>query len=296
MSGHEIMVQRITVIISALYQYGYVSRQKLLDEFKISERTLYRDLNRLGDRILHDGNGIYRLAPAYAKPQTLKELQSLVSLLGMEEIIPASKHILKLDLTSLSIRALPGDPDAKRALESNFSLFDKAIRQNNICTFIYKETLRVVAPYQLINIKGVWYLGAVEKDNVKGFQLSKICWLTLTSAHFTPEPHIAKYFAEEDDVWFSLDKQTVQIKIAAEVSYYFQRRNVLPAQKIIRQESNGDVIVQTEMAHENQLFPLLRYWFPNLTIISPASLQHHFLQKLSQQLVKMESQCSEPSF
>lgn len=296
MSGHEIMVQRITVIISALYQYGYVSRQKLLDEFKISERTLYRDLNRLGDRILHDGNGIYRLAPAYAKPQTLKELQSLVSLLGMEEIIPASKHILKLDLTSLSIRALPGDPDAKRALESNFSLFDKAIRQNNICTFIYKETLRVVAPYQLINIKGVWYLGAVEKDNVKGFQLSKICWLTLTSAHFTPEPHITKYFAEEDDVWFSLDKQTVQIKIAAEVSYYFQRRNVLPAQKIIRQESNGDVIVQTEMAHENQLFPLLRYWFPNLTIISPASLQHHFLQKLSQQLVKMESQCSEPSF
>lgn len=296
MSGHEVMVQRITVIISALYQYGYVSRQKLLEEFKISERTLYRDLNRLGDRILHDGNGIYRLAPAYAKPQTLKELQNLVSLLGMEEIIPASKYILKPDLTSLSIRALPGDPDAKRALENNFSLFDKAIRQNSICTFHYKETLRTVEPYQLINIKGVWYLGAVEKGNVKGYQLSKIRWLTLTAEHFAPEPHIAKYFSEEDDVWFSLDKQTVQIKIAAEVSYYFQRRNVLPAQKIIRHESNGDVIVQTEMAHENQLFPLLRYWFPHLTIISPASLQHHFLQKLSQQLAKMESQCSEASF
>jgi len=296
MSGHEVMVQRITVIISALYQYGYVSRQKLLDEFKISERTLYRDLNRLGDRILHDGNGIYRLAPAYAKPQTLKELQNLVSLLGMEEIIPASKYILKPDLTSLSIRALPGDPDAKRALENNFSLFDKAIRQNSTCTFHYKETLRTVAPYQLMNIKGVWYLGAVEKGCVKGYQLSKIRWLTLTSEHFTPDPHIAKYFSEEDDVWFSLDKQTVQIKIAAEVSYYFQRRNVLPAQKIIRHESNGDVIVQTEMAHENQLFPLLRYWLPHLTIISPAGLQHHFLQKLSQQLAKMESQCSGPSF
>jgi len=290
------MVQRLTVIISVLYQYGYVSRQKLLDEFKISERTLYRDLNRLGDRILHAGNGIYRLAPAYAKPQTLKELQNLVSLLGMEEIIPASKQILKSDLTSLRISALPGDPDAKRYLENNFSLFDKAIRQNSICTFHYKETLRTVVPYQLINIKGVWYLGAVEKGNVKGYQLKKICWLTLTSEHFTPDPHIAKYFAEEDDVWFSLNKRTVQIKISAEVSYYFQRRNVLPAQKIIRQESNGDVIVQTEMAHENQLFPLLRYWFPNLTIISPGSLQRHFLQKLSQQLAKMESQCSGPSF
>lgn len=290
MSGHEVMVQRITIIISALYQHGYVSRQKLLDEFNISERTLYRDLNRLGDRIIHDGNGIYRLSPAYARPQTLKELQNLIGLLGMEELIPANKLILKPDLSSLSIRSLPGDPDAKRALENNFSLFDKAIRQNNICEFHYKSTLRTVAPYQLINIKGVWYLGAVENGNVKGYQLSKIRWLNLRTEHFTPEPHIAKYFAEEDDVWFSLDKQTVQIKIAAEVSYYFQRRSVLPAQKIIRQEPNGDLIVQTEMAHENQLFPLLRYWFPNLTIISPVSLQHHFIQKLSQQMAEMESQ------
>lgn len=63
MSGHEVMVQRITVIISELYQCGFVSRQKLMDEFKISERTLYRDLNRLGDRIIHNGDGIYRLVP-----------------------------------------------------------------------------------------------------------------------------------------------------------------------------------------------------------------------------------------
>lgn len=296
MSGHEVMVQRITAIISALYQHGFVSRQKLLDEFNISERTLYRDLNRLGDRIIHDGNGIYRLAPAYAKPQTLKELQNLVSLLGMEELIPASKLILKPDLSSLSIRALPGDPEAKRVLENNFSLFDKAIRQNSICEFHYKDRLRRVAPYQLINIKGVWYLGAVEDGNVKGYQLSKIRWLTLTSEHFTPEAHIAKYFAEEDDVWFSLNKQTVQIKIAAEVSYYFQRRSVLPAQKIVRQEPNGDLVVQTEMAHENQLFPLLRYWFPHLTIISPASLQHHFLQKLSQQMAEVAAQCGGTHF
>ncbi len=72
MSGHEVMVQRITAIIAELYQYGFVSCKKMMDEFNISERTLYRDLNRLGDRIVPDGDGIYRLAPAYAKPQALK--------------------------------------------------------------------------------------------------------------------------------------------------------------------------------------------------------------------------------
>ena len=289
MSGHEVMVQRITIIISELYQYGFVSRQKLMDEFKISERTLYRDLNRLGDRIIHNGDGIYRLAPAYAKPQSLKELQNLVRILGMEALFPAKKLFSQPDLTSLSIRALPSDPEAQRVLENNFSLFDKAIRENNICEFHYKDKLRTVAPYKLINIKGVWYLGAVDRGNAKGYQLSKIRWLNLTSVQFTPELHITQYFAEEDDVWFSLNKQTVHVKIAAEVSYYFQRRNLLPAQKLIRQESNGDLIVQTEMAHENQLFPLLRYWLPNLIIISPISLQHRFQQKLNQQMAEMET-------
>lgn len=289
MSGHEVMVQRLTVIISELYQYGFVSRQKLIDEFKISERTLYRDLNRLGDRLIRDNDGIYRLAPAYAKHQSLKELQNIVNILGIEELLPAKKLFSQSDLTSLSIRSLPGDPEAKKMLESHYSLFDKAIRKNFICEFYYKDKLRTVAPYRLINLKSVWYLGAVENNKVKGYQISNIRWLNVTSSHFTPEPHIAQYFAEEDDVWFSLDKQTVQITVSAEVSSYFLRRKILPAQKLIRQDPNGELIVQTEMAHENQLFPLLRYWLPNLTIISPLSLQQRFHQKLNQQLAEMET-------
>lgn len=292
MSGHEVMVQRITVIVAELYQHGFVSRQKLMDEFNISERTLYRDLNRLGDRIIHDGNGIYSLAPAYAKPQSLKELQKLVNILGMEDIFPTKKILSQPDFTSFSIRSLPGVPEAKRILESNYNLFDKAIHENSICSFQYKDKCRTVEPYRLINIKSVWYLGAVENGNVKGFQLAKISWLKLTHKHFTPEPHITNYFSEEDDVWFTLKKQIVHIKIASDVSYYFQRRNVLPGQKLIKQEPNGDLIVQTKMAHENQLFPLLRYWLPNLTIISPISLQQRFYQKLNQQIVALKTQCS----
>ncbi|HCT1633904.1 TPA: WYL domain-containing protein [Citrobacter koseri] len=296
MSGHEVMVQRITAIIAELYQCGFVSRKKMMDEFNISERTLYRDLNRLGDRIIPDGDGIYRLAPAYAKPQALKEQQHLISVLGMAELFPAKKIFSQPDLTSLIIRSLPGDPEAKRVLENNYSLFDKAIRENNLCEFHYKGKHRTVAPYKLINIKSVWYLGAVENEKVKGFQLTKIHWLKLKSERFTPQPHITQYFSEEDDVWFSLDKQIVLLKISADVSHFFKRRNVLPAQKLIRQEPNGDLIVQTKMAHENQLFPLLRYWLPNLTIISPVNLQQHFYQKLNQQIIEMKSHCSEVIF
>ena len=127
---------------------------------------------------------------------------------------------------------------------------------------------------------------------MKGFQLAKINWLKLTTENFTPELHIVKYFTEEDDVWFTLEKQSVKVKVAADVSYYFQRRSVLPAQKLIQQEPNGDLIVQTEMAHENQLFPLLRYWLPHLTIVSPTSLQLRFYQQLNQHIDKIKTPCS----
>lgn len=296
MSGHEIMAQRITTIVAELYQHGFVSRLKLMDEFNISERTLYRDLNRLGDRIIHDGNGIYRLAPAYVKPISLNNLQSLVRIFDMEDVFPTKKILSQPDFTSLNIRSLPGDPQAKRMLECNYGLFDKAIRENQICEFHYKEKQRSVAPYKLINTKGVWYLGAVENGNVKGFQLAKIHWLKLKNEYFTPEPGIIQYFIDEDDVWFSMNKQIVHVKIAADVSYYFQRRRILPAQKTISQESNGDLIVQTEMAHENQLFPLLRYWLPNLIIISPVEIQRRFYQKLNQQITELKKQCNGTTF
>lgn len=292
MGGHEVMVQRITAIVAELYLHGFVSRQKLMDEFGISERTLYRDLNRLGDRIIHDGNGIYSLAPAYAKPQSLKELQNLVSILGMEELFPTKKILSKPDFTSFNIRSLPGDPEGSRILESNYNLFDKAIREHSICSFQYKGKYRTVKPYKLINIKSVWYLGAVENGHVKGFQLAKISWLKLTAENFIPEPHITRYFVEEDDVWFTLEKQKVQIKVAADASYYFLRRSVLPTQKLLQQKPNGDLILQTEMAHENQLFPLLRYWLPHLTIISPSSLQHRFYQQLNLYVVEMKIPCN----
>ena len=93
MSEHEVMVQRITAIIAELYQRVFLSRKRMIDEFNISERTLYRDLNRLGNRIVPDGDGIYKLAPAYAKPQALKEQQNLINALGMAELFPV-KNLL----------------------------------------------------------------------------------------------------------------------------------------------------------------------------------------------------------
>ena len=39
MSGHEVMVQRITAIIAELYQYGFVSRKKMMDEFNMPARA-----------------------------------------------------------------------------------------------------------------------------------------------------------------------------------------------------------------------------------------------------------------
>ena len=47
-------------------------------------------------------------------------------------------------MTPLIIRSLPKDPEAKRVLENNYSVFDKAIRENSLCEFHYKGKYRTV--------------------------------------------------------------------------------------------------------------------------------------------------------
>lgn len=128
-----------------------------------------------------------------------------------------------------------------------------------------------------MNVKNVWYLAAMEQENLKGFLLSCMEWLELCDETFVPEERIEQCIDEEDDVWFSLHKFPVRLHVNASVAGYFLRRAVLPGQVINTQNSDGSLEITCMIADERQLLPWVRYWLPNLIILSPESL-HATLQ------------------
>jgi DeoR/GlpR family transcriptional regulator of sugar metabolism len=62
MSERETLGSRLTSIIIELHQYGAVDRNSLAQKFNVTERTIYRDLNRLGPIIIRTSEGKYSLS------------------------------------------------------------------------------------------------------------------------------------------------------------------------------------------------------------------------------------------
>ena len=90
---------------------------------------------------------------------------------------------------------------------------------------------------------------------------------------FTPDPAVNKTLAEEDGIWLNPNKTEIVLKIDSEAAGYFRRRKLLANQVIDNESEDGSLIVSCKVAHPNQILPIVRYWLPNVRILSPKGLQ-----------------------
>ena len=79
--------------------------------------------------------------------------------------------------------------------------------------------------------------------------------------------------AEEDGIWLSEEKQEIALKIDREVASYFKRRRLIANQVIEKELEDSGLIVSAKVGHPNQILPIVRYWIPQIRIISPETLQ-----------------------
>lgn len=72
----------------------------------------------------------------------------------------------------------------------------------------------------------------------------------------------------------------VTLKIAPEIARFFKLRGLLPFQRIVEAMNDGSLIVQSHVAHEDQIIPLVQYWLPHIRIISSSEWQKNLERKL----------------
>lgn len=251
-----------------------------------SWRTVFRDLRRLSAIIEHISGDSYSLAPQYHQALRTRDIRQLLDMAGASPLFGGQNlafwsALLQTDgAPQFSIKHPAAEHESENVLSRHFSQLRQAISEHRKCTFLYKEKPRVVEPYRLVNVKNVWYLAAMEQENLKGFLLSSMEWLELCDETFEREEHIERCIDEEDDVWFSLTKFPVCLHVNASVAGYFLRRDVLPGQVINKQNSDGSLEITCKIADERQLLPWVRYWLPNLTILSPKSLHTTLMMQL----------------
>lgn len=274
---HDTLAYRLAQILLKLNCGDPFDRRELADEFRVSERTIYRDLNRMGSIVERLADGRYQLAAAYRGRLRPKDLTAFARLTGVEELFPdSSPRFLMALLDTLVQDSFLVRGQHYEKLKPNDALFHElegAVRNRARCRLTYADKRRLVEPYRLINNKGIWYLAATERDALKAFSVSRISSLHVTGETFNPAAKVRQQIEAEDDIWFNQDKTEVLLAVNPQVAYYFERRKLLPQQKTVKNLESGGLIVSTLISHANQVLPIVRYWIPNVRILEPAWLQ-----------------------
>lgn len=286
-TDHETLALRLADTLRLLQSGERPTRLQLAERFGVSERTIYRDLNRLGDVIELGTDGVYQLARQYCSSLSPADLQTFARISGVEQLFPASDRRSWLDLLKpgpASFLVRDGHFAAERPDSRDFRELGRAIEQKRRCQLNYTGKQRRIEPYRLIHNKGIWYLAATEEGRLKSFAFARIDALQLLDESFFPDSATQAQIESDDDIWFGKDRLEVTVQVSASSAYYFLRRNVLPHQQLMELQADGRLLLRCRVNHPNQLLPIIRYWIPHVRILEPAWLQQQLRDELTDYL------------
>lgn len=289
MKSHDKIATRLAQLINKFNSGEKLSIEDLVEEFGVTKRTVQRDLNeRMSFLPIKKENGLYSLEEYYLGKLNFADMQNFAALSGIRELFPSlQEDFLKniLDTTINQAYMVKGhNYEDLSDKTKEFTLIEDAIVQNKIIEFVYKDKSRIVKPYKLINSKGIWYLAGVENDTLKTFSFNKISKLSRNEEIFIVTKEILDTIEDDNNIWFSDKQIEVVLKVEKNVASYFLRRNILPKQTIVKELADGGLLVSTKVAFDEEILRLVRYWIPNVKIVSPTDLQDKLENELRKYL------------
>lgn len=210
-------VDRLMNILLTLQSKKFVSTKTFSEKYKLSERTIYRDLkalNEIGVPIYFEPNKGYGLMEGYFLPPltfTIEEANSLLLLQtladkftdesirqkshsALEKIKAILKHNdwKKYDEISSKLEVyIPNDVDNKNDFLSKIqnAILEKSVLKISYTDNNNKNSLREIEPLGLIFYTNQWHLLAwcILRQDYRDFKVNSINQLNLTSKPFTKE-------------------------------------------------------------------------------------------------------------
>lgn len=291
---HDTLVYRLSQMLIKLNQGEKLIPNELADEFGVSIRTIQRDLNvRFSYLPLERVSGAYVLSKSFLGQFNMEDIKSFAELAGISGLFPSLtrstlQSIFDYRLNSAFLVKGHSYEDLS-GKEQYFELLEKAIINNNEISFLYNssgvnKSYSCVQPYKLINNKGIWYLAVKESGKLKTFVFTKIQGMKLLQNKFEPDLEIMKHISEDKGVWIKTKSIEIVLRIDSQVASYFKRRELIANQVIDKELEDGSLILSTKVGHINQVLPIVKYWIPNIQIISPEYMKTQLQMELSNYL------------
>ncbi|WGE91859.1 helix-turn-helix transcriptional regulator [Actinobacillus genomosp. 1] len=290
------LAMRLGDILTRLNQGERLDIQALAEEFRVNIRTIQRDFN---ERLVflnweEQGPRYYKLDRHQFGYLQQEEILRFANFASIANLFPQiDREFYQASLTH-SIYVKGYQYEEISHLEKEFNLLKQAITNHQVIHFQYYKSGQKTAkfyqicPYRLINKNGIWYLIGTENNKQKTFCFTQISMLRTLSEHFEPNQKILDEIAQNDSIYLGNQLPEVVIKVAPKVAHYFTRRNLLPNQELLHKLDDGGLLLACKNVNEQEIIPLVQYWIPHLTIISPIKLQGVMIEKL-QEFINLNS-------
>lgn len=160
-----------------------------------------------------------------------------------------------------------------------FHQISDSILNNEILSFDYKEKQRIVKPYKLSHIKGIWYLIADENNKLKHFSFTKIQNIVFLPKRFYPKRAFLKQISDNQNLWLSSNPKSALIVINIKAKGYFLRKS-LPKNISLIGYDDKKILIRYSFAFDDEIFNFLKVWIPYAQIKEPKELQMRFNEML----------------
>jgi len=280
---HDKLATRLSLMLTMFNEGKRLSVEELALEFCVAERTIQRDLSRFSYLPIVKKDGYYVLEAYCLGKLSFKDIKQFATFSGVQELYPELSDALIVDIlnerTNKTMEVHGHKYENLNDKVDDFNTIASAIIVYSQIQFTYKNKVRILNPYKLNNTNGIWYLVGTEEGVLKNFSFSKITNLVYLKEHFKQDKKIIQTLKEHQGVWFTQKHLDVVLEIDTSVAEYFLRRDLLPHQKLV-EHTDEKLILSTQVAYEDEILKVVRYWIPHIKIISPISLQ----QKLEKNL------------
>lgn len=282
-NSHDTLAHRLAQMLIKLNQGQKLEPQALADEFGVNLRTIQRDLNeRFAYLPLIRTESGYQLDPLFLGKLSTKDIGRFAGLAGIRGLFPSLSDDFLRDIFDAQVQpafVVKGHHyEDLSSRSADFRLLEQAILDRRHVAFDYAKPggnkhYPTIAPFKLVNDKGIWYLVAKDGSKLKSFSFRKLALIRVLDSSFEPDADVERTLATNDGIWLGGPRTEVLLKIGAEVADYFRRRKLIANQVIVKDLEDGGLILSTRIGHANQILPIVRYWMPHIRIISPEALQ-----------------------
>jgi len=295
----------LMIILNKLDQSERVTKQSMMDDLEVSERSAYRYIQILqnsGFRIKYDRQKqSYSFEDGFslAKPNVSVEELLAISLAkrmlgtfgtGMERSLSSIENKLSVKQAVLPRHIILKASDQAPIIDSYLGTVHQAIMSFQKVEILYhplhsaEETKRKIDPHYLFFHDGFWYLRGHchTSREMRTFALDRIVTLKTLSEHFlpkaiSPEEELATSFG----TWLDGEPTEVVLQFDKEIRQQILRKKWHQSQKN-KELKNGKIEMRFIVKGLGGIKKWIYQWIPHVKVIAPVSLKKEMRRDIEQ--------------